>query len=73
MDEQQIEQAIYERSRRYTEYDVLKAIKELLAEAVAEEREACAKVCESLTLDHPGRADLTADQCAAAIRERGAQ
>jgi len=37
----------------------------------AHEREACAKVCEDLTLSHPGRADLTADQCAAAIRARG--
>ncbi len=37
----------------------------------AAEREACAKVCEDLTLAHPGRADLTADQCAAAIRARG--
>ena len=37
----------------------------------AAEREACAKECEDLTLAHPGRADLTADQCAAAIRARG--
>jgi hypothetical protein len=37
----------------------------------AAEREACAKVCEDLTLAHPGRADLTADQCAAAIRAKG--
>jgi hypothetical protein len=37
---------------------------------VAAEREACAKVCEDLVLAHPGRADLTADQCAAAIRAR---
>ena len=36
-----------------------------------EEREACAKVADDLTLAHPGRADLTADQCAAAIRARG--
>jgi hypothetical protein len=36
-----------------------------------EEREACAKLCDDLTLAHPGRADLTADQCAAAIRARG--
>ena len=38
--------------------------------AVAE-REACAKVCNDLVLAHPGRADLTAEQCAAAIRARG--
>ena len=38
----------------------------------AAEREACAKVCDELVLEHPGRADLTAQQCAFAIRERGA-
>jgi len=38
----------------------------------AAEREACAKVCDELVLEHPGRADLTAKQCATAIRERGA-
>jgi hypothetical protein len=37
----------------------------------AAEREACAKVCDELVLAHPGRADLTADQCATAIRARG--
>lgn len=37
----------------------------------AHEREACAKVCKELVLEHPGRADLTAQQCAAAIRARG--
>ena len=37
----------------------------------AAEREACAKVCDELVLAHPGRADLTADQCAIAIRARG--
>jgi hypothetical protein len=40
-------------------------------EAVLAEREACAKVIDELVLDHPGRADLTAQQCAAAIRARG--
>jgi hypothetical protein len=35
------------------------------------EREACAKVIDDLSLAHPGRADLTALQCAAAIRARG--
>jgi hypothetical protein len=38
----------------------------------AAEREECAKVCENLVIEHPGRADLTAQQCAFAIRERGA-
>ena len=37
----------------------------------AKEREACARLCGDLVLSHPGRADLTADQCAAAIRARG--
>ena len=37
----------------------------------AAEREECAKVCDSVVIEHPGRADLTADQCAAAIRARG--
>jgi hypothetical protein len=42
---------------------------ELVAEAVAAEREACAKVCEDLVLEHVGRADLTRNQCVNAIRE----
>ena len=40
--------------------------------AMKAEREQCAKVVDELVLDHPGRADLTAQQCAAAIRARGA-
>ena len=43
----------------------------LVNSAIEAEREACAKLCEDLVLSHPGRADLTADQCAAAIRARG--
>jgi hypothetical protein len=35
------------------------------------EREECAKLCEKLVLIHPGRADLTARQCAEAIKARG--
>jgi hypothetical protein len=42
-----------------------------LRKAVEAEREACAKVCDGLVLDYPGRADLTANQCAVAIRARG--
>jgi len=42
-----------------------------IRKALEAEREACAKLCEDLVLSHPGRADLTADQCAAAIRARG--
>ena len=37
----------------------------------AAEREACAKVCVDLVLAFAGRADLTALQCAEAIRARG--
>jgi hypothetical protein len=44
-----------------------------VAAAGEAEREACAKVCDDLMLAHPGRADLTADQCAQAIRARGCQ
>lgn len=48
------------------------SFRRLIEIATAAEREACAKVCEELVLNHPGRADLTAKQCAFAIRERGA-
>jgi hypothetical protein len=44
----------------------------LVNAAIAAEREECAKVCDELVLEHPGRADLTAKQCALTIRERGA-
>jgi len=51
---------------------VFGAILERFAALVAAaEREACAKACEELVLEHPGRADLTASQCANAIRARG--
>ena len=61
----------------YIDYDawiaspLTKALKDKLDAAVAAEREACAKVIDDLSLAHPGRADLTALQCAAAIRARG--
>ncbi len=48
--------------------DAIVKFAELIAAA---EREACAKVCDELVLEHPGRADLTAIQCANAIRARG--
>jgi hypothetical protein len=48
------------------------ALKQFAKLVEAAEREACARVCDDLVLAHPGRADLTAQQCAAAIRERGA-
>lgn len=34
------------------------------------ERENCAQLCENLAIAHPGRSDLTAQQCANAIRAR---
>jgi hypothetical protein len=46
------------------------SLERFAALVAAHEREECAKVCDELTLAHPGRADLTADQCAAAIRSR---
>jgi hypothetical protein len=50
---------------------LLSNIEKFASLVAAAEREECAKMCEDLTLAHPGRADLTADQCAAAIRARG--
>lgn len=45
-----------------------------IAEAVAAEREACAKVCESIILAKPARTyqKMMAQECAAAIRARSA-
>lgn len=37
-------------------------------EAALAERERCALICDNLVIEHVGRADLTADQCAKAIR-----
>ena len=53
--------------KEYTEAEV----RLIIEGAKQEEREACAKVCNDLVLEHPGRADLTAIQCANAIRVRG--
>lgn len=53
--------------------DEVGALRDEIAVAVAAEREACAKIIDDLSLAHPGRADLTALQCAAAIRARGQQ
>jgi len=45
---------------------------EKFAELVrADEREACAQVCEELVLAYAGNASATANQCAEAIRARG--
>jgi hypothetical protein len=54
------------------EYMPLEVFERFAKLVAAAEREACAKVCDELVLEHPGRADLTAKQCAFAIRERGA-
>ena len=48
-------------------YATMQRFAALVAEA---EREDCAKLCENLVIAHPGRADLTAQQCANAIRVR---
>ena len=58
----------YYRTGEVTNLEQLERFAALIAAA---EREACAWVCDELVLAHPGRADLTADQCAAAIRTRG--
>ncbi len=42
----------------------------LIAEAVAAEREACAKVCEDMDDEYKGE-DVLATWCAKAIRDRG--
>ena len=41
-----------------------------LAKAVAEEREACAKVCDDRYMGDNNREDMEAKRCAAAIRAR---
>jgi hypothetical protein len=43
----------------------------LVAEAVASEREACAKVCDARYMGDNNREDMEARRCAAAIRARG--
>jgi hypothetical protein len=63
MNREDIEQAIYERTRRFVSEDVQDAILEL----IAAEREACAKVAEW----EPCMTD-TPKRIAAAIRERSA-
>ncbi len=67
MNREDIEQAIYERTRRFVSEDVQDAILEL----IAAEGEACAKVCERMA----GRPSWEAHQhyidAAAAIRARG--
>lgn len=49
---------------------VLAGLRAVAAAARREAMEEAAKLVDDLVLDHPGRADLTAIQCAAAIRAR---
>ena len=51
--------------------DYVEALAKLCALAVAAEREACAKVCESRYMGDNNREDMEARRCAAAIRARG--
>ena len=72
MNREELEQVIYERTRNFVDGRVMDCIFEL----IAEEREACAKVCDD---HHRPDADLqqgiwvlgTAITLAAAIRARG--
>ena len=41
------------------------------ADAIAHEREACAKVCDDLAVDAYNNHDILYEQCAAVIRARG--
>lgn len=49
---------------------VIEASIEAIRDAVAAEREACAKVCESRYMGDNNREDMEARRCAAAIRAR---
>lgn len=52
---------------------LLARVERVIARAVVEEREACAKVCDELgeRIHGPGRDDSEAFDCADAIRARG--
>jgi hypothetical protein len=50
--------------------DARQAALEAIAQIVALEREACAKVCEARYMGDNNREDMEARRCAAAIRER---
>ncbi len=66
MNREELEQVIYERTRNFVDGRVMDCIFEL----IAEEREACAKVCEDIDTEYEGE-DVLATWCAAAIRARG--
>jgi hypothetical protein len=63
----------------YIDYDawiaspLTKALKDKLEAAVAAEREACAKVCEDLSLSQNSEWEIGTMDCADAIRARGQQ
>jgi hypothetical protein len=62
MNREELEQVIYERTRDFVSRRVMDCILEL----IAEEREACAKVCET-----EGSVDDLPEHYADAIRSRG--
>ena len=75
MKREELEQVIYERTRNFVDGRVMDCIFEL----IAEEREACARVCDAevaqINLTSGSRAALVAGMvaeiCAEAIRARG--
>ena len=75
MKREELEQVIYERTRNFVDGRVMDCIFEL----IAEEREACARVCDTevaqINLTSGSRAALVAGMvaeiCAEAIRARG--
>jgi hypothetical protein len=72
MTRDELEQAIYERSRDFVGAIHLDCILEVIADEREKEREACAKVCDAeRSLWNASREALIAGICAAAIRARG--
>lgn len=63
---------VVEEVHGYSEVVVTAGLERFAALVAAHEREECAAACGNLQLAHAGRADLTADQCADAIRARKA-
>ena len=70
MNREELEQVIYERTRNFVDGRMMDCIFEL----IAEEREACAKVCDEVIRDLyivDGDASEEVLRCANAIRARG--
>ena len=59
-----------ERNRTWTQDHWTEYERSIAAAAKAEEREACARVCEDIDAEYEGE-DVLATWCAAAIRARG--